>query len=47
MDPFHRIDGRLHAEPVPLADIGRAAGTVDSMAAGTVDPTPASAPTPD
>lgn len=27
MDHFHRIDGRLHAEQVPLADIGRAAGT--------------------
>jgi len=27
MDHFHRIDGRLHAEQVPLADIARAAGT--------------------
>lgn len=27
MDDFHTIDGRLHAERVPLADIARAAGT--------------------
>jgi len=27
MDDFHRIDGALHAERVPLADIARAVGT--------------------
>lgn len=27
MDDFHRIDGHLHAEQAPLADIARAAGT--------------------